>query len=175
MTPDKDILGKWNYGTAPRFPYGEETSYQKAMDFLDGPYVIEDRGCGTTWARNFVKRGRYVGVDGSWSLHCDTVADLRKYRSSADAILLRHVLDHNWDWKKILENALASFQKKLCLVIFTPFGQETRTIATTWETIPDISFKKSDLTELLKSFPYTEETIKSATQYGTETLFYVTK
>lgn len=37
-----DIVGRWNYGATPQFPYGEETSYRKAMAFLDGPYVIAD-------------------------------------------------------------------------------------------------------------------------------------
>lgn len=175
MTKPDDILGKWNYGAAPRFAYGDETSYRKAMEFLDGPYTIEDWGCGTAWARKFVQRGRYIGLDGSWSMHCDQVVDLRTYRSSADAILVRHILEHNWEWKKILENALASFQKKLCLILFTPFSPETKSIGTTWETIPDLSFRKEDLTEYLKPFDYTEETIQSATQYGIEHFFYVTK
>lgn len=175
MTKPDDILGKWNYGTVPRFAYGDETSYRKAMAFLDGPHIIEDWGCGTSWAANFVKRGRYVGIDGSWSMHCHLVADLRTYRSSADAILLRHVLDHNWEWKKIMGNALASFQKRLVIVIFTPFSEKTHSIATTWETVPDISFRKEDLTDLLRPFRYTEESLKTATQYGTEHLFCVTR
>jgi hypothetical protein len=174
MTQD-GILGKWNYGGAPRFPYGEEASYQKAMDFLDGPHIIEDWGCGTAWARKFVKHGRYIGLDGSWSMHCDQVVDLRTYRSSADSILIRHILEHNFEWKKILENALASFQKKFCLIIFTPFGPETKQIATTWETVPDLSFRKEDLLEYLKPFSFTEESIKSDTQYGGEHFFYVSK
>lgn len=175
MTEPDDILGKWNYGTTPKFPYGDETSYRKAMEFLDGPYIIEDWGCGVAWARRFVKRGRYIGIDGSWSMHMDLVADLRTYRSSSDAILMRHILEHNWDWRKILENALTSFRKKFCLIIFTPFGPETKQIATTWETVPDLSFKKDDLLEFLKPFTFTEESIKSDTQYGSEHLFFVTR
>lgn len=175
MTKPDDILGKWNYGTAPQFAYGDETSYRKTIDFLDGPHTIEDWGCGTAFAETFVQRGRYIGIDGSWSMHCDLVADLRTHRSSADAILLRHVLDHNWEWKKILENALASFQKRLAIVIFTPFSEHTHSIATTWGTVPDISFRKEDLLEFLQPFSYTEESLKTATQYGGEHIFYVTR
>lgn len=175
MDKSADVLGKWNYGMAPQFPYGDETTYQKAIEFLDGPYTIEDWGCGTAWARKFVKRGRYIGLDGSWSMHCDLVTDLRNYRSMADAVLMRHILEHNWDWKKILENVLASFQKKFALILFTPFGEETRSIATTWETIPDISFRKEDLLEYLKPFRFTEESLKTATQYGVEHIFYVSR
>lgn len=175
MKKDDGIIGKWTYGASPSFAYGGEASYVKAMEFLDGPYIIEDWGCGTAWARKYVKRGRYIGLDGSWSMHCDQIVDLREYKSSADAILLRHVLDHNWEWRKILENALASFQKKLCLILFTPFGPETKQIATTWETVPDISFKKEEILEYLKPFQFTEETMDSHTQYRKEHLFFVTR
>jgi hypothetical protein len=175
MTKPDDILGKWNYGTTPQFAYGDETTYKKAMGFLDGPHIIEDWGCGTAWARKFVKRGRYIGIDGSWSLHCDLVADLRMYRSSADAIMMRHVLDHNLEWRKILENALASFQKRFALVLFTPFGEETRSIGTTWEVVPDLSFRKDDILEYLRPFPFTEETLKTDTQYGVEHIFCVSR
>lgn len=175
MTQPDDILGKWNYGATPKFAYGDETTYKKAMAFLDGPYLIEDWGCGTAWARKFVERGRYVGIDGSWSLHCDLVADLRTYRSIADAILIRHILEHNWEWKKILEGALASFQKKLALVLFTPFSPETRSIGTSWGTVPDLSFRKEDLLEYLNPHPFTEESLHTSTQYGVEHIFYITR
>lgn len=171
-----NVIGKWNYGTTPQFPYGDETSYRKAMEFLDGPHIIEDWGCGTSWARKFVKRGRYIGIDGSWSLHCDLVTDLRTYRSSsAGGILIRHILEHNYDWKKILDNALASFQKKFALILFTPFGEMTRSISSTKEIVPDLSFRKEDLLDLIQAHPYTEESFQSATQYGAEHMFYVTR
>lgn len=174
-------MGKWNYGATPQFPYGDETSYRKAMEFLDGPYIIEDWGCGTAWANKFVKRGRYIGIDGSWSMHCDLVTDLRKYRSSsAGGILIRHILEHSWDWRKILENALASFQKKFALILFTPFSEETQVIQMVkvgggGAEVPDISFRKEDLTDLLRQYPYTEESLATATQYGVEHIFYVSR
>lgn len=170
-----NVMGKWNYGATPQFPYGDETSYRKAMEFLDGPHIIEDWGSGVSWARKFVQRGRYIGIDGSWSMHCDLVTDLRTYRSTADAILIRHILEHNLDWKKILENALGSFQKKFCLILFTPFGEETRSIGSTKENVPDLSFRKEDLLEFLRPFSFTEESFESATQYGAEHIFYITR
>jgi hypothetical protein len=142
-------------------------------NFVANKTVVHN--CGTAWAGKFVKQGRYVGIDGSWSLHCNMVADLRKYWSSADAIMLRHILEHNWEWKKILENALASFQKKLALVLFTPFCEETRSIGTTWGTIPDLSFRKEDLVAYMKPFTFTEESLRTATQYGVEHIFYITR
>lgn len=176
MTDPNAPLVDWNYGATPQFPYGDETTYRRAMEFLDGPYIIEDWGCGVAWARRFVKRGRYIGIDGSWSLHCDLIADLRKYRSSsAGGILIRHILEHSWGWHQILENALASFQKKFCLILFTPFGDETRSIGSTKENVPDISFRKEDLLEYLKPFSFAEESLQTATQYGIEHIFYVSK
>lgn len=177
MSDPGDVTGKWNYGTTPQFAYGEDTTYRRAMEFLDGPYIIEDWGCGAAWARKFVQRGRYIGIDGSWSMHCDKVVDLRMYRSTADAILMRHVLEHNYDWERILENALASFQKKVALVMFTPFSSgETKSIGSNPEgTIPDLSFKKQDLLDLIGKFPYTEESVPSATQYGFEHVFYIAR
>lgn len=173
-------LANWNYGAAPQFPYGDETSYGKAIEFLDGPYIIEDWGCGVAWARKFVKRGRYFGIDGNWSLHCDLVADLRTYHSLADAILLRHVLEHNYDWRKILANALLSFQKKFVLILFTPFSEVTGLIQMSkvgggTEEVPDLSFRKQDLTDMIGPLPYTEESLQTATQYGVEHIFYISR
>ena len=41
--------------------------------------------------------------------------------------------------------------------------------------VPDISFRKEDLTEYLKPFTYTEETLHTDTQYRFEHMFYVTR
>ena len=176
MNDRGNVMGKWNYGTTPQFPYGEDTTYRKAMEFLDGPWIIEDWGCGTAYARNFVKKGRYIGVDGSWSMHCDQVADLRIHRSRPNAILMRHILEHNWDWKQILQNALDSFQDRFCLVMFTPFSEETKKIGDNFGgAVPDLSFKKEDLLALMAGFDIREESVPSGTQYGTEHIFYVTR
>jgi GT2 family glycosyltransferase len=155
-------------------PFGEETSYRKAMEFLAGCATVEDWGCGTAYAKRFLSSGTYVGIDGSPSPFCDKVEDLQVYRSEADGILLRHVLEHNRNWRAVLENALSSFRKRLVLVLFTPFGSETRELA--WnqkEGVPDISFKKEDLTGLFGTLPYTEEALATDTQYRKEHVFYI--
>lgn len=109
-------------------------------------------------------------------MHCDLVTDLRAYRSSsAGGILIRHILEHSWGWRQILENALASFQKKFCLILFTPFGEETRSIGSTKANVPDLSFRKEELLEFLKPFTFTEEALQTATQYGVEHIFYITR
>jgi hypothetical protein len=157
-------------------PYGEDTTYKKAAQFLGPGNLVEDWGCGAAYACRFFTPEAYIGVDGA-SGFANKIADLRTYRSDVDGILLRHVLEHNWEWKVILKNALSSARNKLVLITFTPFSDVTHQIA--WnekEKVPDLSFCKQDLLDIL-AFNYfvTEETVQTDTQYGTETLFYVTK
>ena len=101
--------------------YGPTTTYTIAEDFLRG-VDIEDWGCGFGYFRT-VHTGGYVGVDGTPG-YCDVVADLTEYRSTTPGILLRGVLDHNAEWRKILANALASFTEVLVVILFTPPGED---------------------------------------------------
>src|SRR6185369_8692943 len=59
------MLGAWSYGSFAEFSYGDDTTYEKGIAFLDGHGTIEDWGCGFAHAKTFVTRSRYVGVDGS--------------------------------------------------------------------------------------------------------------
>ena len=92
---------------------------------------------------------------------------------------MRHVLEHNVDWRRILANAVASFRKRMVLIIFTPMSDETRTIATsntvTSFPVPDISFRKEDLTDYFSHLKYTEASFATDTVYGIEHLFYIEK
>lgn len=168
------MLGLWDYSRVKGpTPFGDSTTYQRGMAFLEDCESVEDWGCGTAFAKMFRTRGTYIGVDGSKSPFTDKVVDLREYRSRPDGIFMRHVLEHNHDWRRILENAIESFGKKFVLVTFTPFGPETRQIATNWSEIPDLSFRKDDLTAYLQPFRWTEETLVTETQYRTETIFLI--
>jgi hypothetical protein len=168
------MFGRWErlYQDANQFSYGDDATYQRGMAFLEGCGIVEDWGCGTAYAKNHVKGNEYVGIDGSRSSFADKVVDLREYTSETDCIFMRHVLEHNWDWNNILSNAISSFKKRMVLIIFTPFGSETRQIGV-WEGIPDISFKKEDLTAFFGHLEYTEETLETDTQYGVEHIFYI--
>jgi hypothetical protein len=102
-------------------PYDDDaTTYMRAGAFLSGPGLVEEWGCATTWGKRFVG-APYRGVDGAegvdefWGA---VRADLRTYRSSVPKILMRHVLEHNWEWRAILQNALASFTDRMVLVLF---------------------------------------------------------
>ncbi len=171
-------INAWNYENVDKFHYGDDVTYKKGIAFLDGHGTIEDWGCGFAHAKTFVTKSPYVGVDGS-SKYADKIVDLRKYTSDADCIFMRHVLEHNFDWRRILANAIASFKKRMVLVIFTPLAETTRVIATSTNVtsipVPDISFRKEDLTEYFKQFKYTEESLQTDTQYQTEHVFYIEK
>ena len=99
--------------------------------------------------------------------------------SRVEGIVMRHVLEHNVQWRRILANAVASFSKRMVLIIFTPFAATTRVIATathvTAVPTPDISFRKEDLTDYFKQFHYREESLNTDTQYQVEHVFYIEK
>ena len=117
------MLGRWTpwYGGGQRRAvcYGPSDSYRVAEEWLAG-LDVEDWGCGYAQFREF-HHGLYRGVDGTagWAEH---VADLTTYRCSppAEGLLIRHVLEHNHEWRLILANAIESFTKRLVLVVFTP-------------------------------------------------------
>lgn len=92
---------------------------------------------------------------------------------------MRHVLEHNYDWKVILENALDSFSKRMCLILFTPLTEKTSVITTNpvYGDVPDISFSMKELESIFEkhNVSYTYETFKTETQYNTETIIYFEK
>jgi glycosyltransferase involved in cell wall biosynthesis len=169
-------FGAWKYQTLEKFAYGDDTTYAKGLAFLDGHGAIEDWGCGFGHARSFVTQSPYIGVDGS-SQYADRIADLREYTSVIECIFMRHVLEHNVDWRRILDNAIASFTKRMALVLFTPLSDTTRVIATsigmTSVVVPDISFQQDDLTSRFRGVPYRLESLATDTQYGVEHIFYL--
>jgi hypothetical protein len=176
LSRHKKMVGRWEgrYRNAKQFAYGDDTTYKKGIAFLDGGGVIEDWGCGTAYAKNFVRKSEYVGIDGSRSDYVDKVVDLRSYTSEVDCVFMRHILEHNRAWRKILANAINSCKKRMVLILFTPFSAETQQIGRSLG-VPDISFKKEEVTEFFEQFEYVEETLKTDTQYGVEHIFYIKK
>jgi hypothetical protein len=156
--------------------YGDGTTYQLAADFLRDVAEIEDWGCGYGGFKKFCKT-KYIGIDGSWTPAADKVVDLVRYRSSSEGMLLRHVLEHNYEWQSILRNAVESFRKKMCLVIFTPFSETTREINHNSEiNVPDISFNRDELMKFFKNLDYqSRENLVTNTQYKVEHVFFLKK
>jgi FkbM family methyltransferase len=171
---------KWNFiydSTDQVISYGDEVTYSKGAAFLSDCAQIEDRGCGFGYFSKFVPAEIYIGIDGSNSKVATIKADLAEYKSSVEGIFMRHILEHNHDWEKVLDCAITSFTKKMVLVIFTPFAEETKEIA--WNPlhkVPDISFKLEDLTDRFKHLHFElEADLQTGSQYGVENIFYITK
>ena len=125
MAFERSPAGKWDYSAvAEPVAYGTIESYEKAAAWLNDCDLVEDRGCGTGFARQFIKGG-YRGVDGSPSKWTEVVVDLLKYSHPVPGILLRHVLEHNVKWPMILQNAVTDFQHRLAIVIHIPLCKTT--------------------------------------------------
>ena len=170
--------GRWYRGVKKPRPYGDTTTYKLAADWLKDCETIQDWGSGLGWFRRFVPESKYTAIDGTKNPFVDKVADLCEYHSSVGGIMMRHVLEHNYDWRKILTNAMGSFSKKFCLIIFTPFSDETHEIAHNRKhnvDVPDIAFRKEDIEEYFKGLKWRTESLKTRTGYGVEHIYYINK
>jgi hypothetical protein len=174
--------GLWNdayRGATAVQPYGDITTYLKGAEFLKG-LALEDWGTGLGWMRQYCKDVEYVGLDGSRTPFANLVVDLCSYRSHTPGLFMRHVLEHNRRWREILINAVASFQHRMVLVTFSPYQtDQTRILAeheyTPGSFIPDIGFLREDLVREFSPYLVKEETLKTQTQYQTETVYYLEK
>ena len=131
--------------------YAESLTYSMAAAFLADVKEVEDWGCGKGGFRRFFQ-GRYIGVDGSATPFADKIVNLCQYRTKVDGILLRHVLEHNYNWQPTLDGALHSFTRKLCLILFTPLQKRTTEIAhnrATGVDVPDLALSQSEIETLL--------------------------
>lgn len=169
-------LGKWKHHAAATGVgfYGDHDTYRIGEEWLSG-LAVEDWGCGMGGFSAY-HEGPYRGVDGSPAKMVDEVVDLCEYRSDAEAIYMRHVLEHNDDWQKILHNAVASFRKRMVLVLFTPLVEETRVLVR-HKTIdcPDIAFSRKDLLAEFAPYLVSETTIPVDRGYKVEHLFFLEK
>ncbi len=141
----------WGYKDMHRmFAYEDTSSYRFAAAWLDGRGTVEDWGCGTAWAKQFfTATDDYRGLDGTWSQFCDEVVDLRTYRSNVPCIMMRHVLEHNAEWRLIAENFAASWTDRAVLVMFIPPQPEDMDVGGPEWPIPDMAVSGPDLFELL--------------------------
>jgi hypothetical protein len=170
--------GKWDYRaiTAPS-RYGDEPTYLKAAAWLDGcGPVVQDWGCGTGYARTFFSKSKYVGVDGSRSRFCDIEADLRLHRCACDGIQLRHVLEHDYDWPLILENAVQSFSRRLAIIFFLPLEPFTRVHSVEENGVPNLILGREGVMRALRGLSVREEAVTGLEHtypYHEETILYV--
>lgn len=175
------MINRWNYSGLGQVQYGDIPSYTHACKWLDIGGILEDWGCGCAFAKQFVTHSTYRGIDGSTNSYADVCGvDLENYRSDCDCLLLRHVLDHNEGWKKILQNALASFRKRMVVVFFIEFGELTKVVSRSdsplYLGVPDIQFRKQDILDLTGPLLKHEERIPTNAGNGyVDTLFYLEK
>lgn len=176
------MLGRWApwYSSKQRLAhhYGPPTTYVVAEEWLAG-LSVEDWGCGYAQFKGF-HQGGYWGVDGTpgW---CDEVADLTiPLRGKApEGLLLRHVLEHNTEWRMILRNAVDSFQKRMVLVVFTPDsgGREEKKLAHVDEVnVDDLSLPFQEIESFFSSCRVVKKQFfETPTGYGGETVWLVEK
>jgi hypothetical protein len=178
-------VGKWDNwyrGVDPTTPssfrYGDTITYRMAAAFLADVSEVEDWGCGTAGFKRFY-RGKYVGVDGSQTPFADKIVDLCAYESKVDGVVIRHVLEHNVKWEAILSAAVRSFQKKFCLVLFTPFSEVTHQVGHNLQygvDVPDLSFKREDIERHFQDLKWElSDNIKTDTGHGVEHVYFVWK
>jgi len=184
MSEHTSNVGKWDPYHQTVFPYGPMFTYTMGASWLADQTEVQDWGCGPGFFKTLLKPGiQYIGVDGSKSPNVDVIADLETYRSETPAIFMRHVLEHNWNWKAVLQNALASFQSKFFLVLFIPLRTgPTENIREDFKhaDVPDLSFNREEFVGHIDfaNCEYEIETIetgKPATQYGVEIVFKIVR
>lgn len=175
MSQPETMYGPWDYRQQKQqWPYDDTASYRIAAEWLDHRGVVEDWGCGTAWARTYLVNAEYVGIDGAWSRWCDIQTDLRMYRSSVPCVLMRHVLEHNWDWRLIAENLAASYLERAALVLFIPPQPEEFDAGGPDWPVPDLAVSGPELFDILDTgdvtFDYVDLTYppENTIQWGWE-------
>lgn len=190
-----DKWSRWYDGVTLDEPqtYGDETTYRMGVQWLKDCDPIYDLGCGkggfTKVARDMGAGFRIIGVDGSDTPFADITTDLVDLKinpavvNPTSGVFMRHVLEHDYRWEKILNNAVRLCTKRLFLVLFTPLQDETREIA--WNEdpgVPDIGFNLRDILRVIgdnvtidgrKGTIDIQTDISTNTQYGSETIIAV--
>ncbi len=183
-------VGRWdawyaNDALSAPGAYADTPTYAMGAEWLKGCPLVEDWGCGRGWMSQLIEPGRYRGIDGSQSPWADEIVDLAEYRSEVPGIYMRHVLEHNWEWAAILDNAVASFTDRMVLVLFTPLVEDPKESApvdlepdAAIEGVPTLSFRESDILARIHAggaYVASRDCIPSAAFYGTETVYYTQK
>jgi glycosyltransferase involved in cell wall biosynthesis len=160
---------------------GCDTTYKRGAAYLSGVGRVEDWGCGSAYFRRFIPAGCYLGIDRDPAACCDLAADLAGYTSTTDGVFLRHVLEHDARWRTILSNALASFRRRMVLVVSTPFVRATTEHdplqgPTAGALCPEIHFCRTDLVREFRAIPFRlEENLLTDSPFGREHVFYLSK
>lgn len=182
------MIGKWEemyrrLDPDKPLPYGDIKSYVLGAEWLKDCSLVEDWGCGMGWLRTLIEPERYRGLDGTKTPFSDEIVDLTQYRSQVPGIFMRHVLEHNREWEKVLDNALASFTERMVLILFTPMAEHRTHSIPKFENhggveVPAISFLHRDLVrhfDLIPGIDWTCVDIRSQTLFSGERIYYLEK
>lgn len=167
----------WHQGVVAPTPYADTLTYKLGADWLATCSLVEDWGCGLGWLRTMIPPERYRGIDGTQTPFTDEVVDLTTYQSHVPGVFMRHVLEHNRDWRDVLDNAMASFTERMVLILFTPMAQTTHEVAWYQELeVPDIAFRHEDIVARFASDTVsTFEDYATKSQYGCERVYLLQK
>lgn len=170
--------GRWDevYSKIDRkFKYGDNISYEIGASWLKSCKNVEDWGCGGGWFSE-VCPTNVIGVDGSNSIFADRVCDLTQYTSNVEGIFMRHVLEHNIEWYKILKNLMSSFTERAFISVFTPFTFGDSSILLkenegSFKGIPDLALPMDLFMSQISNYIVEYNMITSKSIYGVEYLF----
>lgn len=180
MTVQESNRGKWQSFHQVNAMCGDETSYAMGTEWLRNCSFVEDWGCGTGCFSRLMKavnpQARVIGLDGSprdGAIEVDLVHHLSQIRP--DGIFMRHVLEHNWRWREILDNALQSFKLRMALVLFTELEDVDRNIYDHPIGVPVLCLSRRDLEERLNrnGLQFQATTFSSGTEFGSETIYRI--
>lgn len=149
--------------------YGQELSYVAGMKWLARCSMVEDWGCALAYAKNYCTTA-YRGVDGT-SGAAEIIADLSSYKSDVEGIFMRHILEHNHDWRTILRNAIDSFSERMTLVLYRPLQDVERVVM---EKPLELDLPRFELVDEISIFLAGIEIVEDAA-HGHETIFYLRK
>lgn len=144
-----------------------EDVFPLAAEYLADCSRVEDWGCGVCYAKPYFPPGVYVGIDGSPSGGADVTADLRAYVSHSEGLLMRAVLEHNRDWRLILDNFLKSFTRRAILIRFTRLV-ENDTVRFITRGIPTLNLCRKAFLGPIDPFIDEVETVRYYTIYRLE-------
>lgn len=161
--------------------YGDALTMRLGAWWLNTPEIktIEDWGAGFGGFKPLVaEHQQYIGLDGSASKSANKIVDFEEYTSAVDGAHMRHVIEHNYGWSKVLNNFCASFTKRGVLTLFTPFTEDDTHVDKEfdWEgfTMPNISFNRVDIESVLEAHGITftlMSDLQTETEYGIEHIY----
>jgi hypothetical protein len=181
-------IGKWNERYKDLIipvAYGDPITYIEAAKFLTDCIEVEDWGCGSGGFLSY--RPDAIGVDGSdTKFATKKFVDLRNYISDCESIHMRHVLEHDHEWIKILRNALISFRRKIVITMFV-IPENGKTIPLSMgggntgvnDDIPTLRISRNEFMDEInntKNIKTIESKVmKTGSCYGSEEIFFITK